>query len=138
MSKSRNNAIYLKDDAGTVAKKVKRMFGGPPRGANEAGVAAENPIMLYLEAFDPDREGFAGLKEQYERSGIGNAELKERLTAVLNGLLEPIRDRRQRYAANMRAVREALEHGSCRARETARETMAMVHDALDMNYLERY
>ncbi len=138
MSKSRNNAIFLKDDAETVAKKVKRMFGGPPRGANEPGIALENPIMLYLDAFDPDRDGFTALKNEYEMHGVSNADLKNRLTIVLNGLLEPIRDRRHRYAANMGAVREALEHGSRQARETARETMAMVHDALDMNYLERY
>lgn len=138
MSKSRNNAIYLKDDAATVAKKVKSMYGGPPRGAKEPGNVDENPIFLYHDAFNPDRAEVADLKERYEREGVGNAELKEKLAIALNDLLEPIRDRRQRHAANMPAVREALEAGTNRARTIARETMEMVHDALDMNYLDRY
>jgi tryptophanyl-tRNA synthetase len=138
MSKSRNNAIYLKDDAQTVAKKVKGMFGGPPRGANEPGDPEENPIFLYHDAFNPDKGEVADLKHRYETVGVGNAELKEKLTVVLNDFLDPIRDRRARYESNMMLVREALEHGSKQARAVAQETMAMVRDALDLNYLEKH
>ena len=38
----------------------------------------------------------------------------------------------------MPVVREALEAGTARMRTVARETMEMVRDALDLNYLERY
>jgi hypothetical protein len=38
----------------------------------------------------------------------------------------------------MRLVRDALASGSERMRRIARETMDMVHDALDLNYLEKY
>lgn len=138
MSKSRNNAIYLKDDAATVTKKVRAMYGGPPRAANEPGRAAENPILLYLEAFAPNEAEVSELRGRYESEGIGNAELKARLTEVLNAFLEPMRERRQRYAANMPLVCEALEAGTARYRAIARETMAMVHDALDLNYLAKY
>lgn len=138
MSKSRNNAIYLKDDAKTVAKKVKGMFGGPPRGANEPGDPGENPILMYLEAFDPDRAGVEDLKQRYRTTGVGNAEMKARLTLVLNDFLDPIRDRRAKYQGNMSLVREALEHGSGQARARARETMEMVRDALDLGYLGKY
>ncbi|HEY4668176.1 MAG TPA: tryptophan--tRNA ligase [Tepidiformaceae bacterium] len=138
MSKSRNNAIYLKDDAQTVARKVKGMFGGPPRGANEPGDPSENPILMYLEAFDPDRAAVEDLNERYRKVGVGNAELKARLTTVLNDFLDPIRDRRARYEGNMSLVREALDHGSGQARAIARETMEMVRDALDLDYLGKY
>lgn len=138
MSKSRNNAIYLKDDAATVARKIKSMYGGPPRAANEPGKVEENPIFLYHDAFNPDRDEVADLKLRYETAGVGNAELKEKLTTHLNAFLEPLRERRQGYAGNMGLVREALEHGSKQARVIARETMAMVHDALDLNYLGKF
>lgn len=138
MSKSRNNAIYLKDDAQTVAKKVKGMFGGPPRGANEPGDPEENPILLYLDAFDPDRAEVEDFKERYRTVGVGNAELKARLTTVLNDFLEPIRDRRAKYQGNMGLVREALEHGSKQGRAIGRETMEMVRDALDLDYLGKH
>jgi len=138
MSKSRGNTIDLKDSADTVAKKIRSMYGGPPRGATEPGKADENPIFLYLEAFDPDSAAVAAMKEEYERSGLPNKVLKDRLTVVLNDLLDPFRDRRAKFESNMPLVREALEHGSKRARVVAQETMEMVRDALDLNYLGRY
>jgi len=138
MSKSRGNTIDLKDSAETVAKKIKGMYAGPPRGMNEPGLVADNPIFLYLDAFDPDHALVADLKERYEKTGVGNKELKERLALVLNELLDPFRERRAKYEANMGLVREALEHGTKRGRAIARETMDLVRDALDLNYLGRY
>ena len=134
MSKSRGNTIDLKDSAETVAMKVRRMYAGPPRGAKEAGIVEENPVFLYLDAFDHDAARVSNLKERYERTGVSNQELKDRLTTVLNELLEPMRERRARYEANMALVREALEQGSRRARVIAQETMGMVRDALDLDY----
>lgn len=139
MSKSRGNAINLKDDRETVAKAVRSMYGGPPeRGANEPGRVEENPILLYHDAFNPDRKQVEELMQRYETEGVSNKELKETLITALEAFLDPIRERRARFAANMPMVREALEHGSARARETAQETIAMVRDALDLNYLEKH
>ena len=138
MSKSRGNTIDLKDSAATVAKKVKAMYAGPPRGLDEPGKVEENPIFLYLDAFDRDTATVAELKEQYTRSGVGNKVLKDRLTVALNELLDPFRERRAQYEGNMSLVREALEAGTNRARVIAKETMEMVRDALDLNYLSKF
>jgi tryptophanyl-tRNA synthetase len=138
MSKSRGNTIELREDADSVAKKVKRMYAGPPRELDEPGKVEENPIFLYLDAFDPNTAEVAELKRAYESTGVANKVLKDRLTEVLNNLLEPFRERRARYEANMPLVKEALEAGTQRMRKVSRETMEMVRDALDMNYLERY
>lgn len=138
MSKSRGNTIDLKDSSDAVARKVRAMYAGPPRGANEPGEVEANPVFGYLDAFDDDTAEVSDLKERYERRGVSNAELKDRLTQVLNELLEPIRQRRAQYEGNMEQVREALEHGTGRARVIARETMEMVHDALDLDYLRKY
>ena len=138
MSKSRGNTIDLKDSAEIVARKVRGMVAGPPRGAKEAGSVAANPVFLYLDAFDRDAAHVMGLKQRYERTGVSNQELKDRLTMVLNELLEPMRERRAKYECNMSLVQEALEQGTERARAIARETMEMVRDALDLNYLQKY
>ena len=138
MSKSRGNTIDLKDSRDTVAKKVRGMYAGPSRGMNEPGKVEENPIFLYLDAFDPDAALVAELKERYERTGVANKELKERLTAVLQDLMDPIRERRAGYASNMPLVREALEYGTKRGRAIAQQTMDLVRDALDLNYLRKY
>lgn len=138
MSKSRGNTIELREDAESVAKKVKGMYAGPPRGATEPGKVEENPIFLYLDAFDHDTAGVADLKETYEKTGLPNKVLKDRLTTVLNARLDPFRERRAHYEAHMPLVKEAIEAGTNRMRTISRETMEMVRDALDMNYLERY
>lgn len=138
MSKSRGNTIDLKDDAATVTRKVRGMYGGPPRGATEPGNPDDNPVMLYLDVFDPDREEVADLRRRYQTTGVGNKEIKDLLTTRLNEMLDPMRERRVRYASNMHAVKEAVEAGTARMRTVARDTMEMVRDALDLNYLERY
>lgn len=136
MSKPRDNTIDLKDGADAVAKKVRAIYAGPPRGAREPGNVEANRVFGYLDA-DSDAAEASDLKERYERHGVSNAERKDRLTRVLNELLEPIRQRRAQYECNMARVREALEHGTGRTRAIARETMEMVHGALDLDYLPK-
>ena len=48
------------------------------------------------------------MKERYERHGVSNAELKNRLTRVLNELFETIRQLRAQYEGNMARLRKAL------------------------------
>jgi tryptophanyl-tRNA synthetase len=139
MSKSLNNAIYLKDDAQTVAKKVRRMYSDPSRpNATDPGNPENNPAFLYHHAFNPDKAEVADLEERYRTGAVSNQEIKEKLAVALNTFLDPIRDRRARYAANMPLVREALEAGTRQGRAIACETMGMVRDALDLGYLEKY
>ena len=45
MSKSRGNTIDLKDSVEIVASKVRRMYGGPPRGAKEPGKVEQEPAL---------------------------------------------------------------------------------------------
>jgi tryptophanyl-tRNA synthetase len=120
-----------------VAGKVRGMYAGPPRGAREPGTVAENPVFSYLDAFDRDAAQVMDLKEHYERTGVSNKELKDRLTTVINELLEPMRERRARYDPNASLVREALQQGTQRAHAIARETMEMVRDALDLDYFAK-
>lgn len=138
MSKSRGNTIDLRDSSDVVANKVRAMYAGPPRGASEPGEVSANPVFAYLDAFDRDLAQLRDLKARYERRGVSNTELKDRLTTVLNELLDPVRERRAKVEADMPLVREALEHGTQRARAVARQTMAMVRDALDIDYLRNH
>ena len=137
MSKSRGNTIDLRDSAETVARKVRGMYAGPPRGAREPGVVGENPVFSYLDAFDHDAAQIMDLKERYQRTGVSNKELKDRLTRAINELLEPTRERRARYDANPSLVREVLQWGTQRGRAIAQQTMEMVRDALDLDYFAK-
>jgi len=77
------------------------------------------------------------LKECYERTGVSNKELKDRLTMVINELLEPMRERRARYHSKASLMREALQQGTQHGRAIAQETMEMVRAALDLNYFAK-
>jgi tryptophanyl-tRNA synthetase len=139
MSKSLNNAIYLKDPPEVVTEKVRSMYTDPTRlRATDPGHVEGNPVFLYHEVFNPDRAEVADLEDRYRRGAVGDVEVKARLAAALNAFLEPIRERRARFASNMGLVRDALAAGTERARREAQTTMAMVRDALDLGYLDKF
>jgi len=137
MSKSRNNAIYLKDDADTVTRKVMSMWT-PRMPPTEPGDPDVTPAFMYHRAFNADKAEVSELEDRYRKGAVGDAEVKRRLAVALNNFLDPIRERRARFEGNMSMVCEALEHGTKRGRAIAQETMEMVRDALDLNYLEKY
>jgi tryptophanyl-tRNA synthetase len=139
MSKSLDNAIYLKDPPSVVREKVRSMFTDPARlRATDPGRVQGNPVFAYHDAFNPDADEVADLKDRYRRGAVGDVEVKEKLARALNAFLDPIRDRRARFEGKMRLVREALEQGTRRARQVAHETMVLTRDALELGYLERF
>src|SRR5688572_2657020 len=139
MSKSLNNAIYLKDPAAVVDAKVRSMYTDPTRlRASDPGHIEGNPASMYHDAYNSNLEEVDELKERYRRGNVGDVEVKEKLATALNAFLDPIRDRRARYEADMASVRRSLEEGTHRARKVAQETMALVRDALDLGYLNKF
>jgi len=91
MSKSLNNAIYLSDDADTVAKKVMSMYTDPEHiQVSDPGHVQGNTVFTYLDIFDPDKQHVADLKEQYQAGGLGDVKIKRYLNEVLEAVLEPI------------------------------------------------
>jgi tryptophanyl-tRNA synthetase len=139
MSKSLDNAIYLKDTPAVVNEKVRSMYTDPTRlRATDPGHVEGNPVFLYHDVFNPNREEVADLKDRYRRGAVGDVEVKQRLATALNAFLDPVRERRARYATNMGLVRDVLADGTDRARRAAQATMALVREALDLGYLEKF
>jgi tryptophanyl-tRNA synthetase len=139
MSKSLNNAIYLRDAPAVVHEKVRSMYTDPTRlRATDPGHVEGNPVFLYHDLFNPTQEEVVDLKDRYRRGAVGDVEVKQKLAAALNAFLDPIRERREQYAANMASVRDVLADGTDRARKLAQGTMALVREALDLGYLEKF
>jgi tryptophanyl-tRNA synthetase len=139
MSKSLDNAIYLRDPPAVVSAKVRAMYTDPTRlRATDPGHVEGNPVFLYHDAFNPDHDEVADLKDRYRRGAVGDVAVKQTLATALNAFLDPIRERRARYAADMGLVRDALADGTARARKAAQTTMAEVRDALDLGYLDKF
>jgi tryptophanyl-tRNA synthetase len=135
MSKSLGNAIFLSDDPATVTTKVRSMYTDPKRlRATDPGTVEGNPVFIYHDAFNPDTAEVADLKERYRAGKVGDVEVKTKLAKALNEFLEPIRERRAHYQANPLLVQDVLAKGIRRMQAEAAETMALVREAMALNY----
>lgn len=135
MSKSLGNAIYLADDAKAVEAKVMRMYTDPTRlRATDPGHIEGNPVFVYHDAFNPDKEEVADLKERYVQGKVGDVEVKKKLARALNAFLDPIREQRAKYDQDEKAIDEILKEGNRRARAVAQETMGQVRRAMKIDY----
>jgi tryptophanyl-tRNA synthetase len=134
MSKSAGNAIMLSDDAKTVAAKVRGMYTDPARvHAHIPGTVEGNPVFVYHDTFNDRKDEVEDLKQRYRAGQVGDAEVKEKLTAALNRYLDPIRERMARYQADTGLVDEILYQGTQRMRQIAQETMREVRKAMGLD-----
>jgi tryptophanyl-tRNA synthetase len=135
MSKSYGNAIELSDDAETVRRKVMTMYTDPKRiRADIPGTVEGNPVFTYHDAFNPDTAEVNDLKARYREGKVGDVEVKKKLAAAVNAVLEPMRGRRADVLAHPDRMREILFEGSKKARRVAQETMARVREAVKVSY----
>jgi tryptophanyl-tRNA synthetase len=135
MSKSVGNVIYLSDDSETVTQRVMRMYTDPKRiHPTDPGTVEGNPVFMYHDAFNADAAEVEDLKARYRAGKVGDVEVKRRLAHALNAFLEPLRERRARYAARSGYVDEIILEGSRRARRIAQETLEQARDAMKMSY----
>ena len=138
MSKSYGNTINLSDDEATVRRKVMKMYTDPKRiRADISGTVEGNPVFMYHDAFNPDTAEVEDLKARYRAGKVGDVEVKEKLAAALNTMLEPMRARRAELRTRPGRIREILFDGSRRARAIAGETMERVREAVRVDYLRR-
>jgi tryptophanyl-tRNA synthetase len=135
MSKSYGNTIDLSDDADTVVKKVRQMYTDPKRvRADIPGTVEGNPVFVYHDAFNPNREEVEDLKTRYRAGKVGDVEVKTKLAHAINAVLEPIRARRAEALRRPDDLRDLLVDGSKRAREVAEVTMDRVRRAVKLRY----
>jgi tryptophanyl-tRNA synthetase len=135
MSKSYANTIDLSDDAATVVKKVRQMYTDPKRvRADIPGTVEGNPVFIYHKAFNPNRAEVEDLESRYRQGKVGDVEVKTKLAAAINAMLDPIRERRAQALARPGYIRDLLFDGSKKARRVADETMERVRSAVKLKY----
>ena len=135
MSKSYNNTIDLSDDAKTVQNKVRQMYTDPKRvRADIPGTVEGNPVFMYHDAFNPNVEEVEDLKARYRAGKVGDVEVKTKLAAAINDLLDPIRERREAAIAKPGYIKDILMAGSETARGVAHHTMERVREAVKLKY----
>jgi tryptophanyl-tRNA synthetase (EC 6.1.1.2) len=138
MSKSLGNAIFLSDDPKTVEKKVRGMYTDPKRiRADIPGTVEGNPVFIYHDIFNPNREEVEDLKARYRQGRVGDVEVKEKLARALNAFLDPIRERREQFAQERGLVEEIIYTGTLKMRHIADETLEAMKQAMGLRGIWR-
>jgi tryptophanyl-tRNA synthetase len=135
MSKSLNNAIFLSDDPDTIKKKIMSMYTDPNRlKPTDKGTVENNPLWIFHETFNPDKEWVHEAEERYRNGAIGDVECKRRLIDVLVDFIEPIRQRRLKLENDLHYVVSVLRDGTARANEVANVTLQLAKEAMRQRY----
>ena len=134
MSKSYENAVYLKDDPETVRKKIKPMVTDPARmRRSDPGDPEKCPVFDLHKAFS-SKETREWAAEGCRTAGIGCIDCKAKLTDHMLDRLAGIHERRPEYASRPDTVWDILREGSKRARAVAQATMDEVRTAMKIDY----
>lgn len=147
MSKSLGNCIYLSDSKEEIEQKVMKMYTDKDHiNITDPGKIEGNVVFTYLDIFVketsfekyyPEFKNLDQLKRNYQKGGIGDVRIKRFLIDVLEEVLLPIRNRRQKYAKDKNKVYKILEEGSVKAREEAKKTLGKVRNAIGLNYFDK-
>jgi tryptophanyl-tRNA synthetase len=133
-SKSLGNAVPLAASPDEIRTLVRAMYTDPGHvRASDPGTVEGNVVFAYLDAFDPDREAVDELKAHYRHGGLGDMTLKRRLEEILERLIAPIRERRERLAADPDQALDIIRTGTLRARDTTAGVLRDVRDALSLD-----
>ena len=133
MSKSRNNAIYLSDSKKQVEEKVIKAVTDPQKiHLTDKGHPETCNIYHYYKAFFPEKA--KEIKGLCKAGEIGCVDCKKQLAQMLNEFLEPIRAKRKEFEKKPGIIKEILEQGRIKTQTRAKETLALVKEAMGMEY----
>ncbi len=132
MTKSIGNTINLDETSEELKRKIMGMYTDPNRlRATDPGQVEGNPVFVYHDAFNTDKEEVEDLKERYRQGKVGDVEVKEKLYLSIDKFLEPIRERRHQFT-DEKILREVLNEGSLKVRKEATEVLKELKNKLNL------
>ena len=134
MSKSYDNTIGLREDAESIAKKIRTMPTDPARvKRSDPGDPAKCPVwQLHLVYSDDKRRKW--VQEGCRSAGIGCLECKQPVIDAVIEELKPIRERAKQYLEDPTLVRSIIADGCEKAHKLAHETLREVKQAMGLDY----
>ncbi|HVP09032.1 MAG TPA: tryptophan--tRNA ligase [Burkholderiales bacterium] len=135
MSKSYGNAIALREEPESVAKKIRTMPTDPARvKRSDKGNPDKCPVWnMHLVYSDEARQ--AWVRKGCTTASIGCLECKQPVVEAVLAELAPIRERAQPYVDDPTLVKNILADGCDKARKLAVETMREVREAMGLAYV---
>jgi tryptophanyl-tRNA synthetase len=129
MSKSLGNSIEISATPAEISAKLMPAFTDPARlRRSDPGNPEVCAIHTWYQKFMPEEADLTA--QECRTAGRGCVDCKKRL---LQGVVEhfaPLREKRAHYERRPAELDEIVRHGCEQARTRARETMALVHDAM--------
>jgi tryptophanyl-tRNA synthetase len=109
------------------------MFTDPNRiHAHMPGTVEGNPVFIYHDVFNPNRDEVEDLKMRYREGTVGDVEVKQKLAIALNNFLDPIRERRKVFEADKGLVEEIIYDGTEKMNEISQATVKEMRSAMGL------
>jgi len=136
MSKSLGNTIFFDDSDEEITRKIMGMYTDPNRiRATDPGKVEGNPVFIYHDLFNPNKQEVEDLKDRYRKGQVGDVEVKRKLIKAMIDFISPIRERRINISKDRDYVWDILQNGIKKVQIEAEETMAKIKEAMKINYL---
>lgn len=136
MSKSDNeaNAIFLRDTADVVLKKIKK--AKTDSGPSAEGKKPQEIVNLFdLMKLVCQPEVIKKFDEDYKAGTIRYGDMKMQLAEDMNTFLNPIREKITMWDEDEKGLKEVAAEGAERAAKSANQTLKMVREAIGLNSL---
>ena len=136
MSKSENQlaTLYLSDEDEMIRKKIMKAKtdAGPAEPGTMKPDYIENIFLLMKLVSEPGV--LDKYESDYEKGVIRYGDMKKQLGEDMVKFIAPIRQRTVDILDNSKYIKEVMEIGAEKARESAKKTMAIVREAIGLNY----
>ena len=134
MSKSRGNAIFLREDPAEVTRKVRTMQTDPARvRRTDPGNPERCPVWSLHQVYS-DQATRDWVWKGCTTAGIGCLECKQPVIDSIIREQAPMHERAQKYLDDPQLVRNIVADGCEKARGMAEETMGDVREAMGLGY----
>ncbi len=128
MSKSLDNAIYIRDTHDDVVRKVEKMKWVENR---KPGI---NVVLEYIRIFNPEQ--YDSINNMYKDNILTEGDAKNVLIKSLDIVLQPMRDRMKPYLENRKLAFDLLYNGTLKVKKIADESMLELRNAIGLVDLE--
>src|SRR5690606_15288328 len=126
--------IALRDDKDEVARKIKVMPTDPARvRRTDPGEPEKCPVWQFHQVYS-NQEVQEWVQAGCRSAGIGCLECKKPVIDAVIAELAPIAEKARQLESNPDMVKSIMAEGSEKARDTARDTLQDVRQALGLNY----
>jgi tryptophanyl-tRNA synthetase len=134
MSKSYGNTISLREDPEEVTKKIRTMPTDPARvRRTDPGDPEKCPVWQFHQVYS-DEAARAWVRDGCRNAKIGCLDCKQPVVDAVLAELRPIQARAQEFTEDPDRVRKIVHEGCETARDTARDTMDEVRQAIGLSY----